>query len=331
MTKRRLAMEKLLAVEPRVRAIEEPKVRAGAVRSMGLSLERLNEANGGEAGERVVELDPALCEPSFVRDRLEDTGSGEGDPTGIAALAESIEEGGQAVPILVRPMPGASGRYQIAYGHRRWLACKRLGRPVRAVVKPLADEELIVAQGRENNERRDLTFIERAHFAARLVARGMPRTVVQKALGVDKTELARLLAVANGLPEGLAERIGRAPKVGRPRWLKLVALCEGEGAEKALAAAEASCGLDTDGRFRAVLEAMGEVPAGTEAKRKPVGRGKFPGRVEVRDGATLITLDDAGAESFGAFVARQLDNIYTAYLASVAEPVTRMQQRRSSG
>ena len=317
MTKRRLAMEKLLAVEPRVRAVEEePKVRAGAVRSMGLSLERLN-GPAAEAGERVVELDPALCEPSFVRDRLEDgdgESMGEGDPAGITALAESIEEGGQAVPILVRPMPGAAGRYQIAYGHRRWLACRRLGRPVRAVVRSLGDEELVVAQGRENNERRDLTFIERAHFAARLVARGLPRAVVQKAIGVDKSELARLLAVANGLPPGLAERIGRAPKAGRPRWLKLVALCAGEGAKKALAAAEASRGRDTDARFRAVLDALAPAPATAAA---PQGRhpGKFPGRIETRDGAMVITIEDTGEEGFGAFIAGELQGLYAAYLA----------------
>lgn len=316
MTKRRLAMEKLLAVEPRVRAVDEkaePTVRAGAVRSMGLSLERLNGPSA-EAGERVVELDSALCEPSFVRDRLEDTGDGEGDPTGIAALAESIEEGGQAVPILVRPMPGAAGRYQIAYGHRRWLACKRLGRPVRAVVKPLADEELVIAQGRENNERRDLTFIERAQFSARLVARGVPRAVVMKALGVDKSELARLLAVANGLPEGLAELIGRAPKVGRPRWLKLVALCEGKGTEKALAVAEATCPLGTDARFQAVFDALRETPVAAAPKRKRVERGTFPGRIETRGGETLITLEDAGEESFGAFVAGELETLYAAFL-----------------
>ena len=316
MTKRRLAMEKLLAVEPRVRAVGEPKVRAGAVRSMGLSLERLN-GPAAEAGERVVELDPALCEPSFVRDRLENAEGeeeGEGDPAGIAALAESIEEGGQAVPILVRPLPGAEGRYQIAYGHRRWLACRRLGRPVRAVVRPLGDEELVVAQGRENNERRDLTFIERAHFAARLVDRGLPRAVVQKAIGVDKSELARLLAVANGLPQGLAERIGRAPRAGRPRWMKLVALCEGEGAEKALAAVEASRGLDTDARFRAVLDALAPGPAATEAPRERVKRAAFPGRVEERDGAMVITLEGTGETSFGAFVADELQGLYTAYL-----------------
>ena len=316
MTKRRLAMEKLLTVEPKVRALAEPKVRAGAVRSMGLSLERLNE---GAEGDRVVELDPALCEPSFVRDRLEDVRDGEGerkgdDPAGIAALADSILEGGQVVPILVRPMPGAAGRYQIAYGHRRWLACRRLGRTVRAVVRPLADEDLVIAQGRENNERRDLSFIERAHFAARLVERGLSRAVVCKALGIDKSELARLLAVANGLPEGLAELIGRAPKAGRPRWMTLVSLCEGANAQTAIAVARQSMALDTDARFRAVLAALDAAPAQPAPRRTRTARTGFPGRVEVGGGTTRITVEDAGKDGFGAFLAGELDRLYAAYL-----------------
>lgn len=314
MTKRRLAMEKLLAVEPAA-ATPEPSVRVGAVRSMGLSLERLHEANPDGSGERVVELDPALCEPSFVRDRLEEDGEGrEDDPAGIDALAESIMQGGQVVPILVRPMPGAKGRYQIAYGHRRWLAARRLGQPVRAVVKPLDDEALVIAQGRENNERRDLTFIERAQFAAALIGKGLSRPVVCKALGIDKSELTRLLAVANGLPDGLAALIGRAPKAGRPRWLALVKMCEGEGAEKALACARDNRALTSDARFRIVHDTLREGTGKAVPKRRTASR-RFPGRVETRDGTTLITIEDAGDASFGAFVARHLKDLYADYRA----------------
>ena len=49
--------------------------------------------------------------------------------------------------------PQQEGRYQIAYGHRRLRAAIELGRPVRAIVKPLTDEQLVVAQGQENSAR----------------------------------------------------------------------------------------------------------------------------------------------------------------------------------
>ena len=58
---------------------------------------------------------------------------------------------------------------------------------MRAVLRHLSDAELVVAQGKENNERRDLSFIERALFAAHLEERKFDRDTIQAALGVDKS------------------------------------------------------------------------------------------------------------------------------------------------
>ena len=54
---------------------------------------------------------------------------------------------------------------------------------------------LVLAQGKENSERRDLSFIERAMFAVHLEERGFDRNVVMAALSVDKSEAAKLFAV----------------------------------------------------------------------------------------------------------------------------------------
>ncbi len=86
-------------------------------------------------------------------------------------LVEAIREQGQQVPILVRPHPDRPGRYQVAFGHRRLRAVAEIGIPVRAVVRDLTDEQLVVAQGQENNERRDLSYIEKARFAQKLQLR----------------------------------------------------------------------------------------------------------------------------------------------------------------
>lgn len=275
-------------------------------------------AGGDSMPETVVLLDTALCEPSFVPDRLEGPADApeEGDPTGIAALAASIEASGQAVPILVRPAPGAPGRYQIAYGHRRWLACQRLGRPVRALVRPLGDEALVIAQGQENNARRDLTFIERAHFAAMLVERGLSRAVIGEALGIDKTALARLLAVAEGLPEGLAEAIGRAPKAGRSRWLKLVALCQGSGTTRAREAVREVRREPTDVRFKAVLDALlarHRHRSGIRLRTPPEIPAGVPVKVSTpQSGRTVITI---GAEhtDFADFLCARLGPLHAEY------------------
>ena len=163
------------------------------------------------SGHAVVELDPALFDPSPIVDRIAD------DRTSPSELIELIRASGQQVPILARPHPDTPGRYQIAYGHRRVGAARALGRPVRAVIRQLTDAELVIAQGQENSARRDLSFIERALYAARLEEAGFDRETIMAALNVDKTGLSRLISAAVKIPRDLIEAIGPAPKVGRDR------------------------------------------------------------------------------------------------------------------
>lgn len=167
-------------------------------------------------GQAVIELDASTIEPSFVQDRM---------PGDIDGLVSSIREQGQQVPILVRPHPEESGRYQVAFGHRRLRAVSELGLPVKAVVRELTDEQLVVAQGQENNEREDLTFIEKARFAYHLNKK-FPREVVIAAMSVDKSNLSKMLLLVDALPPDLIDGIGAAPGVGRPSWQQLAELVE---------------------------------------------------------------------------------------------------------
>ncbi|OLP61812.1 plasmid partitioning protein RepB [Xaviernesmea oryzae] len=243
-----------------------PRTASGAVKAMGLSLGAMTrEAEEAKQlrqalaeGERVVMLDPQLIDGSFVTDRLADGESGDPD---FEALVKSLDESGQQVPILVRPHPMSQGRFQTAYGHRRLAALKRLGRKVKAIVRPLTDDELVLAQGKENAERRNLSFIERAVFAKTLVQRGFARKLAGDALGIDKTELSRLIQVAESVPDALARAIGPAPKAGRNRWMALAArLGDEQACQQALEAAESEAvrQLDSDGRFAAVFRALDE-------------------------------------------------------------------------
>ena len=133
------------------------RVPSGAVRAMGLELTKLNQQAREaeelrlqiEAGATIVELDPHMVDPSFISDRLSRTADEE-----YRQLVESIRASRQLIPILVRPHPKKAGHYQIAYGHRRREAALELGIPVRAIVRALSDQELVVAQGKENAERR---------------------------------------------------------------------------------------------------------------------------------------------------------------------------------
>ncbi|QND54939.1 plasmid partitioning protein RepB (plasmid) [Phyllobacterium sp. 628] len=243
---------------------EQPKQRtaSGAIKAMGLSLggisRELEDARkireSLEGAERVIEIDPKLIEHSFVQDRL--SHYYDHDDT-FKELVESIKTNGQQVPILVRQHPERSGFYQTAYGHRRLRAAHQLGIPVQAIVRELSDIQLVVAQGKENAERRDLSFIERAFFARNLIDRGFSRSVVQDALALHKAEMTRYLQVVDAIPKDILEAIGPAPKVGRPRWVKLAEMLKNAEDRKAAGKVIVADNFrfnGSDGRFDRVFE-----------------------------------------------------------------------------
>lgn len=206
------------------------RVSAGAVKSMRGAFSAIEEENERlrhqlNNAESVVEIDPAHLMPSFVDDRLE-----EDDTHSFEVFVASIRDFGQQVPILARPHPEKPALFQIAYGHRRWRACRQLGRPVRAIVKSMSDEALLVAQGKENSERRNLSFIEQAMFALALRQRGLDRHTIAQALGRQEDRelsyISILTGIAESLPERLVRAIGPAPRSGRPKWERLAKLNE---------------------------------------------------------------------------------------------------------
>lgn len=257
------------AAEPAPAFDRQPR-RVGAVRDMDLSIGML-EKEAAEleqirallaSGGSVVELDTDLVDPSAFRERLD---------YDVSDLSKAIEARGQIVPILVRPHPETKGRYQIAYGNRRHAVCHELGRPVRAVVKDLSDLEMIVAQGQENAARKDLTFIEQARFVANL-RKLHPAIEVKRELGIDESLMHKMVAVVREIPEALIQTIGRADKIGRPRWDKLreaveklkEIMPEAEIVAQAKAAVDAARArrsekLEPHMRFEAVFEVL--VPA----------------------------------------------------------------------
>ena len=304
---------------------DHPRAASGAVKAMGLTLGAITrEAEEARhlrqaltEGERIVSLDPALVENSFVTDRLTQE---ERDDADFLALVESIRQAGQQSPILVRPHPEKDGRYQTAYGHRRLRAVARLGLKVKAIVRPLGDDDLVLAQGKENAERRNLSFIERALFAKALTERGFDRKVVGEALSIDKTELSRLIQVADSVPEQIVRGIGPAPKAGRPRWMALGELLSSEGARmRAIdeVSSEACRAADSDRRFAMVFERLSRRtrPEPEKAQELKDSSGKVfarvkregkAARIEFLPGTDPAFVDEAAAllaERYAAFAA----------------------------
>jgi ParB family chromosome partitioning protein len=160
----------------------------------------------------VRDLDPSLIEDDGPTDRLV---FGDAD---VAQLAESIRTHGQQVPIMVRPVPGRPNHYRIVYGRRRLRALRLLAIPAKALVRSLTDEQAILAQGQENAQRLDPSFIEKALFAAELADTGYDAAIIMDALAIDKPMLSRMTKVARSLPQSVIQTIGSAHGIGRRRW-----------------------------------------------------------------------------------------------------------------
>ena len=329
--KRKDLVSALLNAEPGPESsdIGEPKpvrVASGSVRAIGLELGRLTEQAEEahalrqqlENGSIIVELAPEILEPSFISDRLAPT-----DDSQYRQLVETIRKDGQKLPILVRPHPKRTGFYQVAYGHRRWRAALDLGIKVRAIVQALTDAELVVAQGKENSERRNLSFIERALFALKLDAGGFDRATINSALAVQSAEVSRLLAVATSIPTAIVNSIGPAPKAGRTRWMELAEYLQtGEAHQTALQTLEnpAIKRLNTDARFEALMTAVratgseGATELVTNVRGEPVVR-------IMRSGRTMrLWVDGRFTPGFGEYLVRSLPELVNRFDGEREQP-----------
>ncbi|PIL18175.1 Rep B partitioning protein/ParB [Puniceibacterium antarcticum] len=221
----------------------------------------------------IFEIDPGQIETTG---RLDDRIQIE-----IESLKASIAKNGQRVPILVRPLDG--DRYTLIYGRRRLEVCRELGLKVRAIVTEVEGDQALRDQLLENQERRDLSFVERALVAAALLEgdhlNEAERTNkgVAEVLNLTEAGVSQLLSVVRTVGENLVLAIGAAPGIGRPRWEELKKSMGAAGVERdqlVAVAVEAktsqSGGMDetSDRAFLAVLAAAQQPgSAGSSAPR----------------------------------------------------------------
>ncbi|MFW8634840.1 plasmid partitioning protein RepB [Cribrihabitans pelagius] len=244
------------------------------------------------ASRSVQEIDPEQIEDTGMRDRFVLDGSD------LDELKASIGQYGQQVPILLRPHPRLSGRYQVVYGRRRLAAIKQLGIPVKALIRTLSDEEAVLAQGQENNHRKDPSFIEKAIFAGDLEEAGYAPAVIRDALAVSKSHLSHMRKVRQAIPRNVIEWIGEAPGVGWKRWHALAEKLLAAGIDpKTIPVREADAALDSAKRFEAFARGVEArvsppktAPAQAQAVLAPGGKSKI-GEVLVSGGRTVLRTD----------------------------------------
>lgn len=147
-------------------------------------------------------IEPSSSNPRQHRNKLED-----------AELMASIVTHGILTPLLVRPMP-ESGKYQIAAGHRRCEAARKLGMATVPVqVREMTDTEYLEILHVENLQREDVHPLdEAAGYKELLEQGGYDVATIAARIGKSETHVYQRLKLNDLVKEGqklfLEDRIG---------------------------------------------------------------------------------------------------------------------------
>ena len=237
------------------------------------------------ASNAVREISVDVIEEIGPMDRLSFTDAD------VVTLAASIKSHGQQVPIMVRPIADKPGHYKIVYGRRRLRALRSLGIPAKALVRSLSDEQAILAQGQENTQRLDPSFIEKALFAAELATSGYEQTIILDALAVDKPMLSRMTKVARSIPKSVIEQIGSAHGIGRRRWEELADQSRNDSIdlEQIVATLQLDAAKGSDDRFGMVTDATTQALKSTAADKPSLSPSLS---IKLCDGTTLAEMTE---------------------------------------
>jgi ParB family chromosome partitioning protein len=217
-------------------------------------------------------------------------------PETLTELADSIKAQGVVQPIVVRPLEapqaGASQRYEIIAGERRWRAAQMAGlAEIPAVIRAIPDEAAIAVALIENIQREDLNPLEEARALSRLVSDfGLTHQEVADAVGRSRAAVSNLLRLLE-LPAEVAELVEkRELEMGHARALLALAQRRQQSEVAILVAKKGLSVRETEALVRRL-----QAPAG------PSGGGSGPA---ARD-ANVERLEQDLAEKLGAKVAIQ--------------------------
>ena len=185
----------------------------------------------------------------------------------------------------------------------------------------------MVAQGQENTARADLSFIERALFAAKLAETGFDTQVVMSALSVNKTVVPKMASFTSQIPPEVIQAVGAARSIGRDRWYDLSMKFRTRGnADKAAAFIRRPRFIeaDSDDRFNLLFNFL---PAEESKARVDASLGYMKSRTRSwspEDKLVSVTAKDTGKAftlslkerdggRFGGWISENLEQLYRAF------------------
>ncbi len=142
---------------------------------------------GAPAGVRLLPVEMLSPNPDQPRKQF--------TPQDLEELTTSIRDHGLLQPILVRPWPGETDRWQIIAGERRWRAAQaaRLTE-VPVIERSMDDVEVLEVAIIENVQRADLNPMEEASAYALLMERfGRTQDAVAGVVGQSRSHVANTL------------------------------------------------------------------------------------------------------------------------------------------
>ena len=160
-------------------------------RRLGRGLEALLGPTREEAEREgsLVELAIADIRPNPFQPRQDV------DPAALEELKASIRQAGLLQPVVVRPIPGGDGGYELIAGERRLRACQGLGwERIPAVKREVDDRTVLTLALIENLQRDDLSPVDEARGYDRLIAEfNLTQQDVAEAVGRDRSTVANAL------------------------------------------------------------------------------------------------------------------------------------------
>ncbi|ASP37889.1 chromosome partitioning protein ParB [Bacterioplanes sanyensis] len=187
-------------------------------------------------------------------------------PEALEELAASIKAQGLMQPVVVRPLPGATQRFELIAGERRWRACQLAGLDtLPALIRLVSDETTIAMALIENIQREDLNPMEEANALKRLQQEfDLTQLEVAEAVGKNRATVANLLRLTN-----LNDDVKRLLEHGDIDMGHARALLALEGGQQSEAAAQVVAKALNVRQTEALVRQLQQTPTESTAKNSP--------------------------------------------------------------
>ena len=184
-----------------------PADNASGERAVDVFFPTADAKVGGEnlvpvPGARLAQLNPADIVPNAVQPRTVF------DEADLDELVQSIREVGVLQAIVVRPLPGNDGKYELIMGERRLRATKKLGLDtIPAIVKDTADENMLRDALLENLHRAQLNPLEEASAYQQLLADfGITQEQLAERIGRSRPQISNTIRLLR-LPTSVQAKV----------------------------------------------------------------------------------------------------------------------------